>query len=275
MFSGKMETEPIPERVFSLYKTVEAKYNTAENKKQGISRSDLKDILEPRNKSTGATSYFSKILNTAMELKIVNEKDNMIVPAITDGSLKTMDGLRVLTIKKLDDYSENEFYRTTGAIIEMNDEIYKYFISDPKFISILNSTNGMSVDENSMRGWRFWAQFLGFGTYSNTRANMMFYPNSGIFIETVMKMLSLENGQYYQMTEFINNFNRYGKILQLDRHLEDRKLNMSYSNGLRMLNDAGVIELVSRNDEPINWHLYTSTDEFNEPVTGIYYRGNR
>ena len=62
MFTGKMVTEAIPARVFALYKIVTSKKN--------ISRLALQGLMEPKEIYEG-TSYFSTILKTAIELKLV------------------------------------------------------------------------------------------------------------------------------------------------------------------------------------------------------------
>ena len=69
MFIGNMVTEAIPARVFALYKIVALK--------NGISRSELKELMEPSG-IAGGSSYFNTVLNAAVELKLIEIQDNYV-----------------------------------------------------------------------------------------------------------------------------------------------------------------------------------------------------
>ena len=79
MFTGKMVTEAIPARVFALYKIVTSKKN--------ISRLALQGLMEPKEIYEG-TSYFSTILKTAIELKLVDVQDNYVTAIVPEEKLK-------------------------------------------------------------------------------------------------------------------------------------------------------------------------------------------
>ena len=97
MFIGNMVTEAIPARVFALYKVVESK--------KGISRSELQGLMEPKDIMEG-TSYFSAIIKTAEELKIIENHDNMIELPEDKEKFKTIDDFRRYVISILQDMSE-------------------------------------------------------------------------------------------------------------------------------------------------------------------------
>ena len=62
MFVGNMVTEPIPARVYALYRIVLSKKN--------ILKTELQGLMEPKEIYGGSTSYFSIILNTALEFSL-------------------------------------------------------------------------------------------------------------------------------------------------------------------------------------------------------------
>ena len=103
MFTGKMVTEAIPARVFALYKIVTSKKN--------ISRLALQGLMEPKEIYEG-TSYFSTILKTAIELKLVDVQDNYVTAIVPEEKLKTIEDLRIAFNSYLEDYIELEDVKT-------------------------------------------------------------------------------------------------------------------------------------------------------------------
>ena len=117
MFIGNMVTEAIPARVYALYKIVATK--------KEISRSDLQGLMEPSGIYEGS-SYFSIIMKTATELKLVDIQDNMVCPLVQKEIISSIDEMRSYVISKLDSFEDEQFYKCTNAIVNLNDEIFKY-----------------------------------------------------------------------------------------------------------------------------------------------------
>lgn len=259
MFTGNMVTEAIPVRVFALYKIVTSK--------KDISRSELQELMEPSEIFEGS-SYFSAILKTATELKLVDVQDNAVVALVSKEQIKTIDDLRLYIILKLENYEEEQFYKCTNAIVNLDEKIYKYSsISDSKMLNYLSEKVGQQITAPMARGWRFWAQFLGFG-YMN---ELVFLPNAYIFVKNVIKLIGLEKREY-QMDEFMTMFNQYGRILSGNSQNE-KYLNLALSNALRELHENGEITLKYISDQASKWILYPSNDLFNNPVSSIIYKG--
>lgn len=259
MFTGNMVTEAIPVRVFALYKIVTSK--------KDISRSELQELMEPRG-IYGGSSYFSTILKTATELKLVDVQDNTVVALVSKEQIKTIDDLRSYVISKLENYEEEQFYKCTNAIVNLDEKIYKYSsISDSEMLNYLSERTGQQITAPMARGWRFWAQFLGFG-YMN---GFVFLPNAYIFVKDVIKLIGLEKREY-QMDEFMTIFNQYGRILSGNSQNE-KCLNLALSSALRELHENGEIILKYISDQASKWILYPSNDLFNNPVSSIIYKG--
>ena len=101
MFIGNMVTEAIPARVFALYKIVDSK--------KDISRSELQGFMEPKGIYEG-TSYFSSIFKAAEELKIIENKDNVISIPKDRERLKTIEDFRLYLNSFLQDLAEGQFW---------------------------------------------------------------------------------------------------------------------------------------------------------------------
>ena len=128
----------------------------------------------------------------------------------------------------------------------------------------MSDKSGQQITAPMARGWRFWAQFLGFG-YMN---GFVFLPNAYIFVKDVIKLMGLEKKKEYQMAKF----NQYGKILSANPKSE-KNLNIALSSALRELHENGEITLKYISDQGSKWILYPSNELFNDPIASIIYKG--
>lgn len=260
MFIGNMVTEAIPARVYALYKIVASK--------KEISRSDLQGLMEPSGIYEGS-SYFSTIMKAATELKLVDIQDNMVYSLVPKEKISSIDDMRIHAISRLISFEGEQFYRCTNAIVNLNEEIFKFkSVSDNDMLTFLSEKAGQNVTAPMARGWRFWAQFLGFG-YMN---DFTFLPNAYIFVKNVIKLMDLEKKKEYQMDEFMSMFNQYGRILT-DNAPSEKYLNLALSSALRELHENDEITIRYISDQASKWILFPSNDLFNNPVSAIVYKG--
>ena len=224
--------------------------------------------MEPKEIYEG-TSYFSTILKTAIELKLVDVQDNYVTAIVPEEKLKTIEDLRMYIISKLDNYEEEQFYKCTNAIVNLDEKIYKYrSISDNEMLNYLSQKSNQQITAPMARGWRFWAQFLGFGYMKG----FVFLPNAYIFVKDVIKLMELEKKKEYQIDDFMTRFNQYGKILSSNSKNE-KNLNIALSSALRQLHENGEISLKYVSDKGSKWILYPSKESFNDPIGAIIYKG--
>lgn len=267
MFKGNMVTEAIPSRVYALYKIVA--------EKNSIKKSALQKMMEPpelRKKETGktTTSYFSEVLKCAIELKLVEEKDNGVHCLISSEQLASINDMKVRAIKTLNEFHDTQFYKVTKTVLEMNERIFEVkSISDARFTTYLSAETGFKIDNTNMNAWRFWAEFFGFGYVLDSKT---FIPNTYRFLKIILSISGFEIGKEYSFSEFLTKTNSYGSILT-EANKDKYEINMAFSNGLRQMAQNKEIEFLSQNDSPENYRLYKSASFFNNPVTGIIYKG--
>ncbi len=260
MFVGNMVTEAIPARVFALYRIVSSK--------KELQRSELQAFMEPPEIYEG-NSYFPAILKAATELKLVNIQDNSVSLLVSKEEIKSIDDFRRYAISILPDYEEEQFWKCTNVIVNMNEDIYKYgAISDSDMLNYMSNEVGQNISAPMMRGWRFWAQFLGFG-YMN---GFSFLPNAYVYVKNVISLMGLEKNKEYEIDDFMAQFMHYGKIM-LSSSLSSKNLNIAMSSALRQLHDSGEIVLKHGSDQDMKWILYPSSESFNQPVSTIVYKG--
>ena len=151
----------------------------------------------------------------------------------------------------------------------MNEEIYKYQkISDAPLLKYLSGNLAENITSQMILGWRFWAQFLGFGSMNE----MAFLPNAYTYVKDVLLLMELEKKKEYDFTLFMNMFSKYGRILLSEQHSEEY-MNIALSNAFRYLHDNGEIELKSKKDSDSIWKLHPSKNAYNFPILTIVYKG--
>lgn len=262
MFTGNMGTESTPTRVYALYKIVASK--------KTISKSDLKGLMEPAGiYEDGVSSYFPLILKTAIELKILNDQDGMITTNILKDEIKDIEDFRKYVISLLPQFENGQFWKCTNVIVNMNEKIYEYAsISDSQMLNYLSNNIGENVSAPMARGWRFWAQFLGFGNMND----FVFLPNAYCFVKDVIQLMNLEKKKEYLFEDFFNSFSQYGKIL-LPNQIGEKNLNIAMSNALRQLYENKEIDLKLRGDVNSKWILYPSKDFPIHTISSIIIKG--
>lgn len=260
----KMATEPIPIRVFALYNLVADK--------KAIEKSKLRKLMEPEELDQDKTSYFSQVLSTALELGIVVEHDgSMIEPSVDKKILKSIGDFRFYSASQLEKFADGDFYRVTGTILNCNEEIFTWgSISDSPFRAQLKERLGLNLDDKAMRGWRFWAQFLGFG-YMN---GMYFSPNAYVFVRDTLSKCNLKKNMSIPFPAFLAEIGVFYKEL-IKVSPEKHYLNIAFSSALRQLHENGEIELQYNKDRQDSMLLYPlqGAGYFHEPVTNIIYKG--
>jgi hypothetical protein len=261
MFTGNMVTEAIPTRVFALYRIA--------NSKKDISRNEVMSLMEPDGIREGKSSYYNVVLKAAMELNLVQTDNNLIIPLVPKEKLQDIDDFRAYVISKLNNFSDEQFYKCTNAIMNLNEKIYSYnSISDNDMLNFLSNKAEQQINPPMARGLRFWLQFLGFGYMQD----FVFLPNAYVFVKNVICMMDLEKKQTYKMDDFMGRFTKYGGILS-DNMTPDKHINLAFSNALRELHDNNEIELVYGSDAENRWTLFPSAVAFDKQIDSIVYKG--
>lgn len=256
-----MVTEAIPTRVFALYRIA--------NSKKDISRNEVMSLMEPDGIRDGKSSYFNVVLKAAAELNLVQTDNNLILPLVPKEELQDINDFRAYVISKLNSFSDEQFYKCTNAILNLNDQIFSYkSISDNDMLNFLSTKTDQQINPRNALGLRFWLQFLGFGYMQD----LAFLPNAYVFVKNVIDLMDLEKKQTYKMDEFMSRFSKFGGILS-DNMKPDKHINLAFSNALRELHDNKEIELVYGSDAENRWTLFPSSVAFDKQIDSIVYKG--
>jgi hypothetical protein len=245
MFKEKMVTTAIPERVFALCKIVE---------KGPITVADIKEKLEPKFLENG-TPYFNTYKNAAEELGLISISDDLLSLEVDPKVVKNIESMRRYINNNLERLNKSQFYQVTKAYYEMGSEILKSDMNIANSGSFFSEITGMPVDADSLRAWRFWASFLGFGyLQEKTRDYMFIIPNAYVFLEDIISSVGIEKKKKYAISEFIDLITPKANIV-IDNNSK-KELSYGVSNGLRALQDKKKIKLEHIHDQEDMWSLY-------------------
>ena len=250
MFKNKIQTEPIPERIFALYKVMRVEKN--------IEKIKLQEMLTPSFLNN--SEYFSKTLQVASDLELVIMNDNNVILNNQIEILNTIEDLRKY-VNSLwgSKFSEGPFSKVTQCIFDAGRDCLRY-----STVSQMVDTDIVPFvkDTREMLGWRFWASFLGLGVLTMPdkidRApqpdNTKFLPNASKYLYDIIEQLDFEKNQTYDFEEFINSLNSYAKPL-VSKSIITKQINFGLSNALRTLHNQNVIHLEFINDQKSVWML--------------------
>lgn len=247
MFQGKVETSPIPERVYEVCRVV------AEHASQ---LSDVREKLEP-SAMAGNTSYFGSILTAAKELQLVEQTEDDKLTYIGDKKvLRTMVSFRKYCNSVVFNDRNTMFYQTAACFITSNLEWLKYpsLTSEEVMDYLRGHTNISPVYPDILRGTRFWMSFLGFGFVSE-RPNMVFLPNMYLALKDFMEMAGFETKEEYTMSSFVQKLMPYCHVA-LEECSPSSPLNYCLSAALRTMHDNKEIQLQRYLDSQEVWQLY-------------------
>lgn len=254
MFQNNMDTPAIPERVYTLCKIIE---------KKPMTNSEAKDKMEPTYLNQ-TTSYYSEYRTAAEELQLITVTDNVLSLAVDASVLESMDTLRYYINGQLDQFREGQFYKVTKEYFAMGESV----LHGEQNVANMTSKFEIQVDSKAMRGWRFWAAYLGFG-YLHGKQGMLVIPNPDVFLQDIIRRAHFDNNHRYSIAEFLNKIRPYSDII-IDPADGSKTFSFGVSNGLRTLQDAEFIKMEHIMDQEDTWNLYhIDALSANETVTNV------
>ena len=241
MFREKMTTPAIPERVYALCKIVE---------KRPISSRDLKERMEPSYLNQ-SSSYFGDYRAAAEELKLIVISDNVVSLAVASSTIHSIFDMRSHVNSMLEEFRMGQFYQITKAYFDMGSEVLSGNKNIAQWDDVFRNRFGIAVDQMALRGWRFWATFLGFGYLQD----MFFIPNADVFLRDLISRSGLERNEHYAVSAFVKALCPQGNIV-LSGAISEKRFNYGVSNGLRTLHDQGFLKMEHILDFEDLWSLY-------------------
>lgn len=253
MLDKKIRKEVTPKRVFSVVKLI-AVYNGK------LTKESIYNLVQPL-KLTDKQDDAKKVISFLIENDMIKEN--------IDGKLElNINRDNFSDIKKFKEYISSNifkdmkekslFYETTAEILSKDIDFYEY----KSFEDIAASLKNKNVDKEYILGWRFWAEFLGFGKILNSQFLINPYVR---ILDRIIDNEEYEGGQYL-VSGFISIVKT--ECPEFEQTISENKIGLSLTLALRTLESLGKIKLNYTKDSTEVWHLYYSAVDKSE-ITDI------
>lgn len=228
--NDNMRPGPTPERVLAICRLIsQGSYNDQEIHKE----CELDENADLNVEAIRAS------INAAEELGFIKKNNDKYELVIQEKYLKSAQSFRRLVSSVVFNNKNSTFFKLTEWFINNADEVLKINRFDD-FAAIAAKTGVPSITENDVLGWRFWMRYLGFAY----QYNKTLIPNMKTRIEDAMYDLPKDT----KMTclEFVSWIKE--KLPEAAASCSEASLPLAISNGLRILDNEGVIKLISTRD---------------------------
>lgn len=253
MFQGRIETMPIPERVYELCRIIA---DTPAPLK------DIREKTEPSQINVSSTAYFGSILTAAKELNLVDDSNDQALTYIGDRQLlRDIRTFRRYCNSVVYQDTQTLFYQIAQCFLDSDLKWMQYgsLTSENVMNDIRHNTNIQTVYQDQLRGMRFWISFLGFGAIHEKGTSMVFLPNMYTALKDFLVMTKPELKQEYTVSEFCDLLMPYAHVA-LHNAKESHRFNYAMSAALRMMHDNKEIQMKRIPDSREIWNLYKQDD---------------
>lgn len=247
-----MRPGPTPERVLAICNAVAA---------HPCTQNEIRDriYLDQDTVSQPGEELRNSIL-TAQELGLIELKDELYSLTVNSTHISTPEAFRRITAKRAFANHDSTFFRVSRWYVCSNE--YVLFSGNWEDRAALANKSGIDgITKHDMRGWRFWASFLGLGYISGAEL----IPNMYVRVRDI---LATDFAASFPFDEEIpaDEFMRWLWHRLPEAVMEDRSINMALSNALRTLRDMGEVIPTTQMDA-INMYLYSIPEDPTNKVT--------
>lgn len=261
MFKNSINAYATPIRVYQMLLLV----------KQGNCTRDIaKTKFCPQ---PGDRDMVAPVISLAIELELLEEKEGNLIltqEAQSSTALQSMTYFRRWCNAKAFSKPTDLFSRISGIMLKLYDSpetkalIEKNFTTSKKLADYLKNHANMENVADNLRGWRFWASFLGLGVIHEGDKSFNFLPNMYIAVADAIYTAKLKAGTYLA-ADFFTAIRPFLGIA-MPKANEERKLGFALGNGLRTLHESGRLICRHEPDAKTYWEL-PGTDNPDFPTT--------
>lgn len=228
--NDNMRPGPTPERVLAMCRLI----SMGEITNQEIFKKCALDENADFNDEAIRSS-----IESAEELGFIKKDKDKYVLLIDEKELESAQSFRRLVSSVAFKNNKTTFFKLTEWFIGNSDKVLSINRFDD-FAATAAKSGVPSISENDVLGWRFWMRYLGFAY----QYNKTLIPNMKTRIEDALLMFTEETKM--SCTQFVSWIKE--NLPEAASACSESALPLAVSNGLRILNNEGVIELVSTRD---------------------------
>lgn len=202
-------------------------------------------------------------IDSAEELEFIKKIKDRYELVVEEKHLESALSFRRLVSSVAFKNKKSTFFKLTEWFIKNSDEVLKINRFDD-LAATAAKTGVPSVTENDVLGWRFWMRYLGFAY----QYNKTLIPNMKTRIEDAL--LDVPKDTKMTCTQFVNWIKE--NIPEAATSCTEALLPLAVSNGLRVLNSEGYVELISTRDA-VRTSLYPLDGDVPNDFSEILIRG--
>lgn len=256
MFREKdnMRPGPTPERVLAVCRLISRGSYTNQEIYKECALNENADLNDEAIRSS---------IDSAEELGFIKKTKDNYELIIDKKHLESAQAFRRLVSSIAFKNKKSTFFKLTEWFIKYSDEVLKINRFDD-FAATAAKSGVPSVTENDVLGWRFWMRFLGFAY----QYNKTLIPNMKTRIEDAL--LDVPKDTKMTCTQFVSWIKE--NIPEAAASCTEALLPLAVSNGLRVLNSEGYVELISTRDA-VRTSLYPLDGDVPNDFSEIIIRG--
>lgn len=253
--NDNMRPGPTPERVLAICRLISQGSYTYQDIYKECTLSEEVEMNDEAIRSS---------IDSAEELGFIKKNNDIYELSIDEKNLESAKLFRRLVSSVVFKNNKTTFFKLTEWFIKNSDEVLKINRFDD-FAATAAKSGVPTVTENDVLGWRFWMRYLGFAYLYNKTL----IPNMKTRIEDAL--LDLPKDTKMTCTQFVGWMKE--NLPETASTCSEALLPLAVSNGLRVLHNEGVIELISTRDA-VKTSLYplngVELNDFSEIVVRGY-----
>lgn len=243
LIKDKLRKETTPKRVFSVLKLVKL-YNGK------IKKEDVYNLIQPL-KIVEKQDEVKRVVKFSIEENFIKENiDGKLELVIDKEILNSIKSFRSFCSENIFKNMQEEslFFNITSEILSKDLTFYEV----KSFENIANYLENKEVYKEFILGWRYWAEFIGFGKVLNSQ--FLINPYERIMERIINNIQYNENN--YKINKFISIIKE--ECPEFKRTINNNEIGLSLTVALRTLEAIGVIKIHNIKDSTEVWRLYYS-----------------
>lgn len=237
-----------------------------------IEKNELQKLITLDDNSKPSQEQFNKVFAFAKECMFIAENNGIVSCKLNADKLNSFKEFRMQVFKGVFENRNTKFTKMVEWYLQKSStDIFAVDTADA-LAALVNAEIGLGVDKFFALGFRFWMVDLGLAAMQNYRKSAIVFACHNI-IKQILEECDLEKNRSIQARIFMNNLLEEGVVFK--GLVSNNKINTALSMALRVLRDAGSIELIYVKDSSDVWHLQDSKFDVNNfnKFTEVIIRG--
>lgn len=251
LIPDSVRQEDMPMMVYFLCKLVSSGKYTEDEAINLLTASTISGFSKYKSESNPIADV---VRFTRDEGKFIKEgQDGILYSDFSEEEISTFALFMDAILKKMQIDEKNKFIRMLKWLLVEKRDLSR-FTKTSDYPAAMN-IDGVN-DENTVHGFLFWAEAMGVITFEGKKGGTVVYSLESILERYVERHPELSKRGAIPAREFLDELTE--EVFFIPMCIHNNTLSFALSQGIRILEQAGMIELLTANDSGDSWHLYPS-----------------